>query len=205
MLTFHYCGGSETSIRLLPFECSVKVNVFCVISTVPLPLAIYFPFRLMSQFDYVFETPYDNQNLTAFTCTIDRPTNPTTPDQMMYVMNHFLYGVYNIGSTVIEVPQSGTANVTNGQSLQTQATQCTQTFGRQPNFIEVDFYEQGTCFQVVDSLNNVAYVSKSLGSATATSTSGKTTINNAAPSSSKSFSYLTLAGLTLGAFLFVTM
>jgi len=158
---------------------------------------------LMSEFDYVFETPYDNQNLTAFTCTIDRPTNPTSPNSMMYVMNHFLYGVLTIGSTVIEVPQPGQANVTNSQSLSDQATQCTQTFGRQPNFIEVDFYEKGTCFQVVDSLNGVAYVSKSLGSPAATAT-GKTTIHNAAPSSN-SLSYLTLTGLTLGAILFATL
>ncbi|KAH8550188.1 PLC-like phosphodiesterase [Umbelopsis sp. PMI_123] len=156
---------------------------------------------LMAEFNYVFETPYDNQNLTAFTCTIGRPTNPASPDSMMYVMNHFLYGVVNIGSTVIEVPQPDTANVTNGQSLQTQATQCTSTFGRQPNFIEVDFYEQGECFQVVDSLNNVAYVSKALGTATATATG--TTINNSA-SSSSSFTYVTLLCLVLGS-LFVTL
>jgi len=154
---------------------------------------------LMSEFDYVFETPYDNQNLTAFTCTIDRPTNPTSPDSMMYVMNHFLYGVVNFGGTVIEVPQPDSANVTNAASLQTQATQCTSTFGRQPNFIEVDFYDEGQCFQVVDSLNNVAYVSKALGTAAAATATGKTTINNGA-SASTAFSYVTLLCLVLGSF-----
>ena len=153
----------------------------------------------MSEFDYVFETPYDNQNLTAFTCTIDRPTNPTSPDSMMYVMNHFLYGVVNFGGTVIEVPQPDSANVTNAASLQTQATQCTSTFGRQPNFIEVDFYDEGQCFQVVDSLNNVAYVSKALGTAAAATATGKTTINNGA-SASTAFSYVTLLCLVLGSF-----
>jgi hypothetical protein len=162
-----------------------------------LPL-LYPSFRLMSEFDYVFETPYDNQNLTAFTCTIDRPTNPTSPTSMMYVMNHFLYGVVNFGGTAIEVPQPDSANVTNADSLQNQATQCTSTFGRQPNFIEVDFYDQGSCFQVVDSLNNVAYVSKALGTAAATAT-GKTTINNGA-SASTAFSYVTLLCLVLGSF-----
>lgn len=155
---------------------------------------------LMSEFDYVFETPYDNQNLTAFTCTIDRPSNPTSPDSMMYVMNHFLYGVLNIGSTAIEVPQPDNANVTNGQSLSDQANQCKSTFGRQPNFLEVDFYDQGQCFQTLAALNGVTYTPKTLGTSTGSASGAKTTIQNSAPSSI-TLSYFTVGVATVAAVL----
>jgi hypothetical protein len=158
----------------------------------------------MSEFSYVFETPYDNQNLTAFTCTIDRPTDPTAPDSMMYVMNHFLYGVLTIGSTVIEVPQPDTANVTNGQSLIDQANQCKSTFGRQPNFLEVDFYDEGECFQAVDALNGVTYVPKVLGTSTGSASGAKTTIQNSAPSS-MSVSYFTVGVATVAAVLLANL
>lgn len=154
----------------------------------------------MSEFDYVFETPYDNQNLTAFTCTIDRPSNPTSPDSMMYVMNHFLYGVLNIGSTAIEVPQPDNANVTNGQSLSDQANQCKSTFGRQPNFLEVDFYDQGQCFQTLAALNGVTYTPKTLGTSTGSASGAKTTIQNSAPSSI-TLSYFTVGVATVAAVL----
>ncbi|KAG2197461.1 PLC-like phosphodiesterase [Mucor mucedo] len=113
---------------------------------------------LMREWDFVFETPYDNHNETQFSCVIDRPSEPNSPTEYMYVMNHFLYGTLTLGSTVIEIPQKGTANVTNGEtSLLKQATNCKQTFGRQPNFLEIDFYNKGTALAIAAQLNNVTY------------------------------------------------
>lgn len=112
----------------------------------------------MREWDFVFETPYDNHNETQFSCVIDRPAEPNSPTEYMYVMNHFLYGTLTLGSTVIEIPQKGTANVTNGEtSLLKQATSCKQTFGRQPNFLEIDFYNRGTALSIAAQLNNVTY------------------------------------------------
>ncbi|KAI9253093.1 PLC-like phosphodiesterase [Helicostylum pulchrum] len=114
--------------------------------------------RLMREWDYVFETPYDNHNETQFSCVIDRPSSINSETGYMYVMNHFLYGTLNLGSTVIEIPQKGTADVTNGDtSLLKQANDCTQTFGRQPNFLEIDFYNRGTALDIAAKLNNVTY------------------------------------------------
>ncbi|KAI9025227.1 PLC-like phosphodiesterase [Phycomyces nitens] len=133
---------------------------------------------IMPQFNYVFETPYNNSNETSFSCVIDRPSNPEQPDEMMYVMNHFLYG-----SLVIEIPQKGSANVTNAASLMKQSKTCTTTFGRQPNFLEVDFYNKGTTLQIAAELNNVTYTGTTLkcdsdsssgGSSSTTSTSDAT-------------------------------
>ncbi|KAI8365909.1 PLC-like phosphodiesterase [Radiomyces spectabilis] len=117
---------------------------------------------LMSQFPYVFETPYDNKNESSFSCVIDRPQDPPDPDNMMYVMNHFLYGTLNFGNTQIEIPQKGSADTTNSDSLKKQAQTCTQTFGRQPNYLEVDFYNYGDTLSIAAQLNNVTYDNKPL-------------------------------------------
>ncbi|KAG0735464.1 hypothetical protein G6F23_011574 [Rhizopus arrhizus] len=114
---------------------------------------------LLNEFDYVFETPYDNRNESSFSCTIDRPQSPSNPTEMMYVMNHFLYGTLQLGSLSIEIPQKGSANVTNSDSsLLTQAKTCVQTFGRQPNFLEVDFYNLGDTLKIAAELNNVTFI-----------------------------------------------
>ncbi|RUS13793.1 PLC-like phosphodiesterase [Endogone sp. FLAS-F59071] len=131
---------------------------------------------LMAEYDFVFETPYDNQTPASFVCTIDRPTNPADPASMMYVMNHFLYGVDTIGSLVVEIPQPGTANTTNSEaSLGAEATLCNSTFNRIPNFLAVDFYDEGQVFQVAAQLNGVPYVAKQLGTNQASSTTGQPT------------------------------
>jgi len=97
--------------------------------------------RLHDQFSYIFETPYENHNDNQFNCQIDRPQDPTKPEEMMYVMNHFLYGSLKIGTLPIDLPQPSLANTTNGQTLQNHADNCSSVFQRQPNFIEIDFYE----------------------------------------------------------------
>ncbi|KAI8086349.1 PLC-like phosphodiesterase [Halteromyces radiatus] len=127
---------------------------------------------LLSEFDYVFETPYNNNNDTSFTCTIDRPADPSNPQSMMYVMNHFLYGSLNLGGTAIEIPQKGKANSTNSQSLSNQAQQCKSTFGRAPTFLEVDFYNYGNTLQIAAQLNNVTYTATSLKCNQATQSTG---------------------------------
>ncbi|KAI9359343.1 PLC-like phosphodiesterase [Pilaira anomala] len=112
----------------------------------------------MREWDFVFETPYDNHNETQFSCVIDRPSSINSESEYMYVMNHFLYGTLNLGSTVIEIPQKGTAAVTNSEgSLLKQANTCTEKFGRKPNFFSVDFYNRGTALEIVANLNNVTY------------------------------------------------
>lgn len=76
----------------------------------------------------------------------------------MYVMNHFVYGMIPLGSLDIEIPQMGSANTTNSKaSLLKQAKNCTATFGRQPNFLELDFYNLGDSLEIAATLNNVTY------------------------------------------------
>ena len=107
----------------------------------------------------MFETPYDNQNETSFQCVIDRPeTPPANVNEMMYGMNHFLYGQLPWGGNTIQIPQSGSANVTNGEgSLLKQANDCSKAFGSRPNFLIVDFYNRGNTLEIAAHLNNVTY------------------------------------------------
>ncbi|KAI9247030.1 PLC-like phosphodiesterase [Sporodiniella umbellata] len=115
---------------------------------------------LLTEFNYMFETSYENFNESSFSCTMDRPQEPDYPNSVMYVMNHFLYGSLQLGSLPIQIPQKGRASVTNGNdSLLKQARHCTATFGRQPNFLEVDFYNLGNALQITAELNNVTYSS----------------------------------------------
>jgi len=71
----------------------------------------------------------------------------------------------------IQLPQPELANVTNSASLAGHAQQCQQTFGRIPNFVAVDFYDEGgndgqNVFSIVADLNNVKYIQKQLGDGT---------------------------------------
>ncbi|KAF7723725.1 hypothetical protein EC973_001701 [Apophysomyces ossiformis] len=110
---------------------------------------------LMYQFSYVFETPYDNTDEHSFKCTIDRPAGLDNADNMMYLLNHFLYGVISLGSGKIEIPRKDRATFTNSQSLADHITACSQAFNRTPNFIEVDFYDEGKALALVDQLNGI--------------------------------------------------
>ncbi|CAG8500174.1 4506_t:CDS:10, partial [Ambispora leptoticha] len=138
---------------------------------------------LMAEYNYVFETPFDNSDPNGWQCTVDRPKNQP---RNMYVLNHFLSGKLPASITNgqdIEFPQHDVANTTNSQSLQQHAAACKATFGKTPNFVAVDFYEIGAnnqnVFSVVANLNNVSYVPKQLGN-TVTANGGS---NNGSSSS----------------------
>ncbi|ORZ03076.1 PLC-like phosphodiesterase, partial [Syncephalastrum racemosum] len=99
---------------------------------------------LIDEFAHVFETPYDTTNPDQFLCTIDRPENPEHPNEMMYLVNHFLYGVIQLGKDhQIEVPQKDKAASTNHERLEAHLKDCIQSFQRKPTFVEVDFYAWG--------------------------------------------------------------
>lgn len=112
--------------------------------------------RLMDQFSRVFETPYDNTDINAFNCNVDRIAQVYNPDDLMYVMNHFMYANIDLGSIKVQVPLKSKALITNGwESITSHANNCTSTFNRKPNFIEVDFYTIGDALNVVAEMNGV--------------------------------------------------
>lgn len=128
----------------------------------------------MPEYDYVFETPFQNTDINSFTCTVDRPKNQERP---MYVLNHFVYE--NLGPPFpkdVDLPSPAKANTTNSASLASHAQQCQQTFNKIPNFIAVDFYDQGSATQnvlsVTANLNGVQYTPKQLGDGKANNAQG---------------------------------
>ncbi|KAG0758721.1 hypothetical protein G6F16_010190 [Rhizopus arrhizus] len=112
---------------------------------------------LMYQFSRVFETPFENTNSNDFNCNVDRIAAGIDSSDMMYVMNHFLYGVIDIGPFKIEIPLRNKAKLINGQLLIDHESNCTEVFQRKPNFIEVDFYTVGEALSLVATLNDAEF------------------------------------------------
>ena len=148
---------------------------------------------LLDEFTYIFENNYDVTSLSNFTCDPQRPTNlagdtsTAISDGYLPFMNHFLDEVELLG---IEVPDVDNITTTNSPStnvtgaLGSSAEECQTSYGRQPAFILVDFFDEGPAIETVDNLNNVtdavgrttpsAPTSEQLGESS--STSGATSI-----------------------------
>lgn len=113
---------------------------------------------IIDEFTNIWETAFD-VTTTTFDCSVNR-TNGDVSTQM-YLINHFLDE--NFLTDDIPVPDKAAANVTNGVSgvgsLGQQVQTCVQDYGRNPNFMLVDFYEygNGSVFEVAATANGVTY------------------------------------------------
>jgi len=115
---------------------------------------------IIDEFTNVWETPFDVTNQT-FPCVVNRTNgDPTT---QLYLINHFLDELVStpVGTTL--APAKDLLNETNAVtgfgSLGADAANCASTFGRNPTFLLVDFYEYGggSVFEVAAQLNGVTY------------------------------------------------
>ncbi|KAG0257594.1 hypothetical protein BG011_003874 [Mortierella polycephala] len=131
---------------------------------------------LMSEYDYVFETPYRIPAGAEYPCTIDRPKDQ---QRQMYVLNHFVYGAIGNISQGLDLPQPGLAVKTNGDDLATHINTCQSTLNQMPNFIAVDFYDKGSILQLVAQVNNVKWDGKGPTTPKSTNVNGAASaINN---------------------------
>lgn len=118
---------------------------------------------LMDEFTFMFETPFDNADPTTFSCTVHRPaglsgqTAQAISSGRMSLQNHFLYDEQLFG---IEAPDE--ANITNTNApadrpgnMGDEAKKCQREWGKAPNFILVDFFDQGPAIATVDELNGI--------------------------------------------------
>ncbi|KAF2720951.1 PLC-like phosphodiesterase [Polychaeton citri CBS 116435] len=110
---------------------------------------------LLNQFDYIFETNFGIERPDQYTCLPSRPTYPGgfVPDRLSLV-NHFLYAKF----LNFRYPNASFANITNGAGftegeLGEHAARCRDVYGRRPNFLLVDFFNEGNVFDVEESLN----------------------------------------------------
>lgn len=117
----------------------------------------YFPW-MMYQFDHIWETAFSVRDEGSFDCTMDRPVDPERPPPL-YVLNHFIYSNIGWGDWGIDVPDPLDAEKINGDALALHAETCREKRGI-PNYVAVDFYDQGHIFEVVAKMNQVTYVSR---------------------------------------------
>lgn len=94
---------------------------------------------------YTVETHFSNNVQTDFSCSYNRGDASTS----LFVLNHF------ITDPIIGVGRIDSANIINQYNyLLNRIELCESETGKLPNFLAVDFYEQGNTMDIVDFLNN---------------------------------------------------
>lgn len=124
---------------------------------------------ILEEWGQMWETPFSPTNI-SFPCTAQRP--PATDGgalprtNRMYMANHNLNVDISIGSFSLLTPSYGQLNTTNSAldmlgGLEATRTNCTEMWGRPPNFLLVDYYNygnfNGSVFQVAADANGVTY------------------------------------------------
>ncbi|ESK84174.1 hypothetical protein Moror_16999 [Moniliophthora roreri MCA 2997] len=139
----------------------------------------------------VWETPFSTTDST-FPCSIDRIQGPLLPMDHLYMINHSLNtNVFPIpGGAGVIVPNVFEAETTNGvKSIMDNVRGCAPfAMDKNPNFILLDWVDEGEAFLAADQLNGFTSPSQS-----APATGGET---NNAPARSRHGPWLAI--LTLG-------
>lgn len=95
--------------------------------------------------DLTWDTPYTYHAVAEFSCALNRGAS----DNPLFLINHWL-------STEFDTPSEADAKTANAYDvLHARASGCQADTGRLPNFVAVDFYDQGDLFAVVDALNGL--------------------------------------------------
>ncbi len=95
--------------------------------------------------DLTWDTPYTFHAVEEFSCVQNRGTAGND----LFLVNHWL-------STMFDTPSQADAKIANAYELLLgRASQCQTEAGQLPNFLAVDFYDQGDLFAVVRALNGL--------------------------------------------------
>jgi hypothetical protein len=119
----------------------------------------------------------------------------------MYVLNHFISGVFNVGSTSISLPQPDAADQTNGPDLISHINSCQSTFKQIPNFVAVDFYQKGSLLESVAKVNKVTWNGKEATGSTSKSSAGPSTAGINGSGANAAAGSLLVAGHTVAGLL----
>lgn len=95
--------------------------------------------------DEAWDTPYGPSSIEGLSCDLNRGD----PEHDLFLVNHWV----NTGLGLPSQDNASEANTT--EVLLARAQQCWAQWDHPPNFLVVDFYEQGSLFSVVDTLNGV--------------------------------------------------
>ncbi|KIK94109.1 hypothetical protein PAXRUDRAFT_143574 [Paxillus rubicundulus Ve08.2h10] len=110
---------------------------------------------IIDEFTNIWESPYGVT--TTFDCSVNRTKGDSSIQ--MYLINHFLDTLV-LGQPVPNPNQANQTNAVSGpNSLGDQFDLCVTQYGRNPNFMLVDFYEYGggSVFEVAATANGVTY------------------------------------------------
>lgn len=109
---------------------------------------------IIEEFNYFFETPYDTTDPKFPECSIDRPSG-ANPAGRLYLVNHFL----DVDIFGIDVPDELAASKTNAPtgtgSIGAQVAICVGLYGRYPNVVLVDYFDQGYPLLAQNAMNGV--------------------------------------------------
>ncbi|KAH8693280.1 PLC-like phosphodiesterase [Talaromyces proteolyticus] len=130
---------------------------------------------ILDEFSQLWETPFSPTD-RQFPCTVQRPPglSPEDARNRMYMANHNLNLDVSFAGVSLLVPNTALINVTNGVSgfgsLGAMAENCTADWNRPPNFLLVDYYNEGSVngsvFEVAAQMNNVTYNGHCCGTTT---------------------------------------
>lgn len=157
--------SAPTSWPTLQSLISANTRLITFIASLPSSGNSAAPY-LLDEFTYVFENPFDVTSPGNFSCMPSRPSSlggsvsAAENSNMMFLMNHFLDSVESFG---IESPNALAANNTNSPdttgtvpgSLGYSASQCASVYGKNPNFLLVDWFNVGPAIETADNLNGV--------------------------------------------------
>lgn len=95
--------------------------------------------------DLIWDTPYSHKSVDDFSCELNRGSLSND----LFLINHWV-------NNILDLPSEPDAMIVNAYDvLHDRATECLGETGRLPNFIGIDFYQQGDLIAVVDDLNGV--------------------------------------------------
>jgi hypothetical protein len=112
---------------------------------------------LLPEFDYIFETDFGIESPGQYSCAPARPSYPGSyvPDRLAMV-NHFLCAKF-LGFRFPNASFVGTTNAAGFSvgMLGEHAVRCMGFYERRPNFLLVDFFNEGDVFGVERGLNEI--------------------------------------------------
>jgi hypothetical protein len=112
---------------------------------------------LLPEFDYIFETDFGIESPDQYSCAPARPSYPGSyvPDRLAMV-NHFLCAKF-LGFRFPNASFVGTTNAAGFSvgMLGEHAVRCMGFYERRPNFLLVDFFNEGDVFGVERGLNEI--------------------------------------------------
>lgn len=116
---------------------------------------------LLDEFTFLFENSYHNDNASAYSCALDRPSgigdaHAALAKGYLPLTNHFRYD--SVAGIEISAPEDAdsTNADTGAGSLGVAADACRAAYARNPVFLLTDFSNVGPAVAVADRLNGVA-------------------------------------------------